>query len=418
MSPTSCPYTAVFFPPCSFFAHHEAEIRAPSAAPQPLPCYADIIAKTDGDASSSMAAAVAAAAAADAAGQALMLHVPAPPTPGKHADSPTQQLLLRQLSPSQQQLQQQVLGLSLDNSSSSLFRGCSDMLETATLLKSLQTVDGGAGCKFGYSISDPGDNSCSTSHSNSSNALPALDLPPGLDCAYTARRSIDNSSTGPVPVAFFADSLSPVPPLYMQGGIGGHMLPQQQQQFVPVAGVSSSSYQPQQPLQLATIDPATLSAMLQRMNVTSPDMQQQQQTACNSMQLQVPVSQPTHSAMGSPAYILQQQQAMYVPQQHQHQQQQGMFVPQQQQELLQLVSAPAAAPLAAPPGIMYATTAAGSGVRPQLLVPVAAGPAAGSGYVQLASPSGMQQLQQLPATAGIEVGGFAGQQYTLQQLPW
>jgi hypothetical protein len=371
-----------------------------------------------------MAAAVAAAAAADTAGQALMLHVPAPPTPGKHADSATQQLLLRQLSPSQQQLQQQVLGLSLDNSSSSLFRGCSDMLETATLLKSLQTVDGGAGCKFGYSISDPGDNSCSTSHSNSSNALPALELPPGLDCAYAARSSsIDNNSSGPVPVAFFPDSVSLVPPLYMQGGIGGHMLGGQQQ-FVPVAGVSSSSYQPQPPLQLATIDPATLSAMLQRMNVASPDMQQQQQTACNSMQLQVPVSQPTHSAMGSPAYILQQQQqqqqqqAMYVPQQQQQQQQQqGMFVPQQQQELLQLVSAPAAAPLAAPPGIMYATTA-GSSVRPQLLVPVAAGPAAGSGYVQLASPSGLQQLQQLPATAGIEVGGFAGQQYTLQQLPW
>jgi hypothetical protein len=390
------------------------------------------MAKTDG-VSSTMAAAVAAAAAAasGAAGQAPMPHVLAPPTPSKHADSAAQQLLLRQLSPSQQQLQQQVLGLSLDNTSSSLFRGCSDMLESATLLRSLQNdaVDSGAGCKFGYSISDPGDNTCSTSHSSSSNALPALELPPGLDCAYTARSSIDNISSGPVPVTFFADSASPVSPLFMQGGIGGQLLGLQQQQFVPMSGVSSSSiYQPQQPLQqpmqqqlqLATIDPATLSAMLQRMNVTSPDMQQQQ-PACNSLQLQVPVRQPAPSAFGSPAYILQQQprqpqQAMYVPQQQQ--QQQGMFVPQQQQELLQLVSAPAAAPVAAPPGIMYATPAAGSGVRPQMLVPVAAGPAAGSGDVHLASPSGVQHLQQLPATAGIEVGGFAGQQYTLQQLQW
>jgi hypothetical protein len=328
-----------------------------------------------------------------------MLHVPAPPTPNKHADPAVQQALLRQLSPPQQQLQQQVLGLSLDNSSSSsLFRGYSDVIDTATLLMPMQLRDTGNRCSFEYSISDPGDASCSTSTSNSSNVLPVLDLPPGLACPFPANNSTSSNSPGSRPVAYIADSAAPMPPLFMQGSIGGCMpAQQQQQQLLPVAGVSGNMYQPQQQqLQLTNIDPAALSAMLQRMSVTSPDMQQ--------LQLQVPVSQPAQPAIGSPAHLLLQQQ------------QQALIMPQQQQELLQLVSAPPAA-LAASSSML---AAAATGVRPQLLLPVAAG--AGSGLVHVASPSGLhpqhQQQLQLPVTGGIDVSAFGGQQYALQQLPW
>uniref|UniRef100_A0A383VML3 C3H1-type domain-containing protein n=1 Tax=Tetradesmus obliquus TaxID=3088 RepID=A0A383VML3_TETOB len=392
-----------------FFAHHESEIRLPSAAPQPLPSFSAILAKTGGEASSTMAAAVAAAADAAGCSQGLLCqphmphlpHVPAPPTPMKHADPAAQQVLLRQLSPPQQQ---QVLGLSFDNgSSSSLFRGCSDVIDAAALLMPMQLRDAGKRCSFEYSISEPGDASCS--NSNSSNVLPVLELPPGLGCAYPANNSMacgSNNSPGSFSVAYMVDSVSPVPPLFVQGGIGGCMPPQQQQQqqqFLPAAGASSGVYQPQhqqQQQQLASMDPIALSAMLQRMSVTSPDMQLQQ--------LQVPVSQPTQPALSSPAQLLQQQQVLMMPQ-------------QQQQQLLQLVSAPPAA--LAPPSAMMMPAAA-TGVRPQLLMPGAAG--VGGGLMHVASPSGLQQQQQqqqlLPATGGFDVSALCGQHYTLQQLQW
>lgn len=181
-------------------------------------------------------------------------------------------------------------------------------------------------------------------------------------------------------------------PHAMQPAAAGrlHLLQQQSLEAAAAAPLAAGQQQLQQ---LANMDPIALSAMLQRMSVTSPDMQLQQ--------LQVPVSQPTQPALSSPAQLLQQQQ-------------QVLMMPQQQQQLLQLVSAPPAA-LAAPSVQM---PAAASGVRPQLLLPGAAG--VGGGLMHVASPSGLQQQQQLqlPATGGFDVSAFCGQHYTLQQLQW